>query len=59
MGKYNRIHPDKRMFLPFGMKLFISYLILIIVPISIFGYMANTILVNLYGKQMNTNLALP
>ncbi|MGG3744311.1 cache domain-containing sensor histidine kinase [Paenibacillus chibensis] len=57
MGKYNRIRREQRIFLPFGMKLFISYLILIIVPISIFGYMANTILVNLYGKQMNTNLA--
>ncbi|WP_236575324.1 cache domain-containing sensor histidine kinase [Paenibacillus sp. USDA918EY] len=38
------------------MKLFISYLFLIIVPIFIFGYIANTILVDLYGKQMNTNL---
>ncbi|MWV43443.1 two-component sensor histidine kinase [Paenibacillus sp. HJL G12] len=56
MDKLNRINSDKRLFLPFGMKLFISYLILIIVPIFIFGYMANTILVDLYGKQMNTNL---
>lgn len=56
MDKYNRMNPNKPMFLPFGMKLFISYLILIIVPIFIFGYMANAILVDLYGKQMNTNL---
>ncbi|WP_459953889.1 sensor histidine kinase [Paenibacillus pini] len=39
------------------MKLFISYLILIIIPIFIFGYIANTILVDSYRKQMNNNLA--
>ncbi|MGN7489918.1 sensor histidine kinase [Paenibacillus sp. SAF-054] len=56
MGRPYRTNPHQRMFLPFGMKLFISYLILIMVPIFIFGYMANAILVNLYGKQMTTNL---
>lgn len=50
------MNSKRRMLLPFGMKLFISYLFLIIVPIFIFGYIANTILVDLYGKQMNTNL---
>lgn len=48
--------PGGKLFLPFGVKLFISYLVLIIVPIFIFGYIANTILVNSYREQMNTNL---
>lgn len=48
--------PGGKLFLPFGVKLFISYLVLIIVPIFMFGYIANTILVNSYREQMNTNL---
>ncbi|KHF37152.1 Sensor histidine kinase YpdA [Paenibacillus sp. P1XP2] len=56
MKNQNRLDSKQRMFMPFGMKLFFSYMILIIVPIFIFGYIANTILVDLYGKQMNTNL---
>ncbi|MBE9913149.1 sensor histidine kinase [Paenibacillus donghaensis] len=57
MDNDNRTGLSKKMFLPFGMKLFISYLVLIMVPIFIFGYMANTILLDMYEKQMNSNLS--
>lgn len=43
-------------FLPFGWKLFISYLVLIILPVVILGYTANSILVDSMRTQTITNL---
>ncbi|MFX3634866.1 MAG: sensor histidine kinase [Candidatus Pristimantibacillus sp.] len=57
--KLNPLHkPEgaKRSFIPFGIKLFISYIVLIIVPIFIFGYIANSILVDSIRSQTTNTI---
>lgn len=52
---YKLMNQDTK-FLPFGWKLFISYLVLIILPVVILGYTANSILVDSMRTQTITNL---
>ncbi|WP_249435639.1 sensor histidine kinase [Paenibacillus sp. Marseille-Q4541] len=52
---YKLMNPGSK-FLPFGWKLFISYLILIILPVVILAYTANSILVDSMRTQTVTNL---
>jgi len=52
----NRTADRPRKFLPFGIKLLISYILLIIIPIFIFGYIANSILVDSIRNQTTANI---
>lgn len=52
---YKRMNPRMK-FIPFGWKLFISYLVFIILPVVILGYTANSILVDSMRTQTITNL---
>ena len=52
---YKRMNQSAK-FLPFGWKLFISYLVFIILPVVILGYTANSILVDSMRTQTITNL---
>ncbi|MCM3782863.1 sensor histidine kinase [Neobacillus mesonae] len=53
---YKHITQHQPKFLPFGFKLLISYLILIILPVVILGYTANAILVESMLTQTRNNL---
>lgn len=46
----------QRRFIPFGIKLLISYILLIIIPIFVFGYIANTIMVDSIRTQARNTI---
>ncbi|XEC92945.1 sensor histidine kinase [Paenibacillus tarimensis] len=46
----------RRKYIPFGIKLMISYIVLIIFPIFIFGYIAHSIMVESIRAQTENNL---
>ncbi|GGG83618.1 cache domain-containing sensor histidine kinase [Paenibacillus radicis (ex Gao et al. 2016)] len=48
------LHKQERSFIPFGVKLLVSYILLIVIPIFIFGYIANSIMVDSIRTQTKT-----
>lgn len=47
---------QKKRYLPFGYKLMLSYCILIIIPVLLVGYVANSVFVNSIRQQTRTNI---
>ncbi len=46
----------RKRYLPFGYKLMLSYCVLIIIPVLLVGYVANSVFVNSIREQTRTNL---